>query len=232
MNTFAALSGALRPVLAASLAGLSGLAMAAQVTVDVQTSEGRPAENVVVTLQPTTPWAPVPTPPPSVVAQKAQRFVPFVTAVPVGTTLRFSNEDRYDHHVRSQPGGPLGNVAPAKNFEFRLDGYKGGKVAVADVVLDAPGAIVLGCHIHGSMRGHVFVSPTPWVAVTDANGRAVIEGVPEGAADLRIWHPEQIVEQPGQRLMVGSTAVRAETRLNFRPPTRRVLTPPTTYGNF
>ena len=231
MKFFVALLGFRRWALA--LVGcLAGAAMATQVTVQVSTPDGRPAADVVVTLQPTTPWAPVAPPAAVTVSQRNLRFEPFVTAVPVGATLRFTNEDRYDHHVRSQPGGPLGNVAPAKNFEFRIEGSRPGQVSSADVVLDAPGAIVPGCHIHGSMRAHVFVSPTPWVAVTDANGRAVIDGLPPGAADLRLWHPEQLVEQHGQRLTIAATPSRAEARLNFRPPARRQAPSPPAYGTF
>ena len=231
MKTSVAFGGALRRMLGLA-ACLAGTALASQVTVQVSTPEGRPAADVVVTVQPTTPWAPVALPAAVTVAQRNLRFEPFVTAVPVGATVRFTNEDRYDHHVRSQPGGPLGNVAPAKNFEFRIEGARPGKLSSAEVVLDAPGAIVLGCHIHGSMRAHVFVSPTPWVAVTDANGRAVIDGLPQGAADLRLWHPEQLVEQPGQRLSIAATPLRAEARLNFRPPTRRQAPAAPAYGTF
>ena len=49
-----------------------------------------------------------------VVAQEDLRFSPFLTVVPLGSTLRFVNRDAYDHHVRSTPSGPLGAVAPAQ----------------------------------------------------------------------------------------------------------------------
>jgi len=58
-----------------------------------------------------------------------------------------------------------------KNFELRLDGIEGAVivdehkpqtaprkrsgVSAAEVKVDAAGAIGLGCHIHGSMRGQV-----------------------------------------------------------------------------
>ena len=44
------------------------------------------------------------------------------------------------------------------------------------------------------MRGHVYVSSTPWVAVTDASGAATIADVPDGPVELLAWSPEQLVD--------------------------------------
>ena len=194
---------------------------AADLQVTVTTPDGKPATDVVVALLPTGGGAvPVaPAPEPVLIVQREIRFEPYVTAVPLGSTVRFVNRDRFDHHVRSVPGGPLGSIAPAKNFEFRLPAARGGRETSADVVIDAPGATGIGCHLHGSMRAHLYASPTPWVAVTDASGRASLRDVPEGAANLRLWHPDQLVAQadvptPG----AGSAPVQA--RLNFSPRPR------------
>ena len=203
------------------LLALAGPAPAATVTVVVNGADGQPAPNVVVQLfparhgpikPPTTPW---------VIAQHDIHFVPYMTAVPVGATVRFSNEDPYDHHLRSEPGGPLGTVAPAKDFEMRLPAASGDKVSSTELKFDRPGAVVLGCHLHSSMRGHLFVSETPWVAVTDASGHAVIADVPDGPADLRAWSPEQLTDQPPTARQVAGTAVSFETTLNFTPPRAR-----------
>jgi len=205
----------------ALLLALGGRAPAATVTVTVNGADGQPAPNVVVQLfparhgpvkPPTTPW---------VIVQRDIHFVPAMTAVPVGATVRFSNEDPYDHHLRSEPGGPLGTVAPAKEFEMRLPAASGDKVASTELKFYRPGAIVLGCHLHSSMRGHLFVSETPWVAVTDASGHAVIADVPDGAADLRAWSPEQLVDQPTATRQVSGSDVAFETTLNFTPPRTR-----------
>jgi hypothetical protein len=71
------------------------------------------------------------------------------------------------------------------------------------------------------MRGQVYVSGTPWFAKTDANGVATIEGVPEGAADLNLWHPDQLQEQPAQRLQLTAAPLKAIGQLNFTPRRRR-----------
>ncbi len=219
-----------RTLVTAALALSSLLAHAGTVQVTVTGADGKPAANAVVQVRPTAAWTPRPTPPVAVVNQQDLRYEPFVTVVPQGGSVRFVNRDAYDHHVRSLAGGPLGSVAPAKQIDIRMGPAKGGKDTSSDVVLDQTGAIVLGCHLHGSMRAHILVADTPWSAVSDAAGRVRIEGVPDGAAELRVWHPDQLVDQASQALQVGA-ASNAEAKLNFTPRTRsvRATAAPTTY---
>jgi plastocyanin len=208
-----------RTLLAAALAVSSFMASAGTVQVTVTGADGKPAANVVVQLRPAVAWTPRPAPPVAVVTQQDIRYEPFVTVVPKGGSVRFVNRDAYDHHVRSLAGGPLGSVAPAKQIDIRMGPAKGGNDSSADVVMDQAGAIVLGCHLHGSMRAHILVADTPWSAVSDAAGRVRIDGVPDGAAELRVWHPDQLTEQAVQALQVGA-ASSAESKLNFTPRTR------------
>ena len=56
----------------------------------------------------------------------------------------------------------------------------------ADVKLDTPGVVLLGCHLHGSMRGHVFVTDSAWTLKTDSDGIARFASVPDGAAQVRV----------------------------------------------
>ena len=212
--------------LASTLVTLAGLAQAGSLQLTVLNAEGKPAPDTVVQVQPTAAWQAQPLPHTAVIEQKDIRFVPYVTVVPVGGAVRFVNLDSFDHHVRSQPGGPLGSIAPAKEFEFRLAAQRKGNNASPELRLDVAGTVLLGCHLHNSMRGHLYISPTPWFAVTDDQGRVRIEGVPDGQAEVRIWHPDQITDQPSLRVQVGGTST-AEAKLNFsprrRPPSR---TPP------
>jgi plastocyanin len=179
-----------------------------------------------------------------VIAQENLRFAPFLTVVPAGTTLRFLNRDTYDHHVRSVPSGPLGSMPAVKNFEIRLDAAEsapaaGGRVSEygddrpapartkktgssqADIKVEMAGPIGLGCHLHASMRGQVYVTDTPWFAKTDENGIARIDNVPEGAAQLVLWHPDQLQDQPAQPVQVTAEALKAGGKLNFVPRKRR-----------
>ena len=213
------------PHLAAGLAALAiaFAAHAATVTVVVNGADGQPAPNVVVQLLPAHPQPFKASAAPVAIVQRDIHFEPYLTAVPVGATVRFSNLDPYDHHLRSEPGGPFGNIPPAREFEMRLAAASGDKVASTELKFDKAGVIVLGCHLHSSMRGHLFVSETPFVAVTDANGRAVIADVPDGGVDLQAWSPEQLIAQPASRKQIAGAAMNLDATLNFTPtkPRRR-----------
>jgi plastocyanin len=202
---------------------LPGLSQAGSVLVSVTDAEGKPAPDVVVLISTSAKAPVVPAAAPVVISQQDLRFIPFLTVVPVGTTLRFINRDGFDHHVRSTATGPLGNVPAAVSFEFRLDAAatKRGDAPAADVRLDAAGPIGLGCHLHSSMRGQVYATNTPWFGKTDANGVVTIEGVPDGAADVSFWHGDQLQAQPTQRLQVTGAQAKASAQLNFTPRRRR-----------
>ena len=110
-------------LLAASL--VLGTAHAGTVQITVIGKDGKPAVDVVVLIEPAVKVAATAAAAPIVIAQEGLRFVPFLTVVSAGSTLRFVNRDGYDHHVRSTPSGPLGSTPPVKNFELRLDAAEG-----------------------------------------------------------------------------------------------------------
>ena len=217
-------------VAAVAIATALSSAAAAELQVDVRNARGRPAPDVVVMVVPAG-GAAAPLPGTVEIVQKDNRFEPYVTAVTVGTRVRFANHDRYDHHVRSLGSGPMGAVPPAKSFELRLGPVQSGERAVGEVLFDASGSITLGCHIHGSMRGHLFVSPTPWVGVTDDDGRVTIGGIPDGTAELRLWHPDQLTGQAAQTLQLTGTSS-ASAQLSFNPSRRPPPRPKGEYDFF
>lgn len=215
-------------------------AQAGSVQLTVTSADGKPAADVVVLLRRSVPATPTPPAQPVLITQENSRFVPFLTVVAQGSTVRFTNKDAYDHHVRSTPSGPLGSIAAAQAIELRLDAdpiaaarsggtdpYPSGAqrkpsgMTSADMKLTAAGPIGLGCHIHGSMRGQLYVADTPWFAKTDARGVAVIDNVPDGAAQLTLWHPDQLQDQTAIAVQVGAAPLQASTQLNFTPRRRR-----------
>ena len=111
----------LRTHLAFAIACFATLAQAGALQVTVTDRDGKPAADVVVLVNATNAAAARPAAAPVVIAQESLRFAPFMTVVPVGSTLRFVNRDNYDHHVRSTPSGPLGSMPAAQYFELRLD---------------------------------------------------------------------------------------------------------------
>lgn len=216
----------------------SGTALAGSVQLLVTDRDGKPVPDVVVLVDSAQKAAAAAAATPVVITQQDLRFVPFLSVVPVGSTLRFVNRDGYDHHVRSTPSGPLGNTPAVSSFEFRLDASeaaaspnddykpsaatrKRSGATSAEVKVDKAGAIGLGCHIHASMRGQIYVSATPWFGKTDANGAIVIDNVPDGAAEVTLWHSDQLQEQAPLRVQVSAVPVKATAQLNFTPRRRR-----------
>lgn len=105
-------------------------------------------------------------------------FRPPVLPVRVGTGVSFLNRDDLRHQIYS--------ISAAKNFELLADRLS----TSGEVVFDRPGAVVLGCAAHDRMIGHVYVLETPYFATTGADGRAELAGLPRGAYDVRVWHPD------------------------------------------
>jgi plastocyanin len=201
-------------------------APAATLELRVTDRDGQPAPDVVVLVEATAAADADPPPEAATVLQLRSRFEPALTVVRRGSTVRFVNHDGYDHHVRSVASGPLGATPPATQFELR-QGPAGHRrkadspPAVNSLQMDSPGPIGLGCHLHSTMRGHLYVADTPYFGKTDENGLVRIAGLPAGAATLRLWHASQLLEQPAIALSVAQATVVMDARLNFTPPARR-----------
>jgi len=215
------------PLLFAAITTLACGAMAGPLQVLVLDKEGKPVRDAVVVVYPDGQGAqPVPLARNAIIEQEKMRFVPALTVVPAGATVRFTNLDRWDHHVRGAPGGLAAITEPAlggNNFEMRLPGkIEGRPASYTERVFDQPGAILLGCHLHGSMRGHVFVTDSAWTLQTGADGLAEFPQVPGGPARLRVWHAEQILDLPQQILSIGAASLRQTVQLSVVPRTRRM----------
>lgn len=212
-----------RGTVAAAAFCLAGSAFAGTVSVIVTDREGKPVADAVVLVESAAAGtARRPLPSQAQVLQSKMQFVPAVTLLPVGGKLTFINEDSWEHHVRGTTGG-MAQAATGRGFELRLDGKPDGKPArTADVTVTQPGPVLLGCHIHGSMRGHVFVTATPWAMKTTAEGQAVIEDVPDGPVQVRVWQADQLLDLPAQAVTVsGAAPARVTFQLQVVPRRRR-----------
>lgn len=196
-------------------------ASAGNLQIQVLDREGKPTPDAVVVVYPGPGMAaPALQAAQATVEQERMRFVPALTVVPVGSTVRFTNQDRWDHHVR---GTPATGGTSAEGFELRLDGKVDTKPASqSDVRLTQAGVYLLGCHLHGSMRGHVFVADSPWTLKTDANGIARFAGLPDsGAVQVRVWQAEQLVDLPRRTVELASAPVLETLQLSVVPRRRR-----------
>ncbi|HEX8484819.1 methylamine utilization protein [Sphingomonas sp.] len=156
--------------------GISAVARAAPVAVDVRGADGKPLLGAIVSVEsPRIGGAPVRGP--YAVEQRDIAFQPRMLIVPVGASVTFPNRDRVRHHVYS--------FSSPKKFDLKLYGREDTR----SVVFDKPGVVALGCNIHDSMSGIVYVTATPFAEQVDGSGHARFDGVPAGAVTIRVWHP-------------------------------------------
>jgi plastocyanin len=164
----------------------TSLAEPLQITLTDQS--GQVLEDAVVELLPIDGPLAVVKQKPVMVAQQELMFVPFVTAVQQGTSIEFPNQDKTRHHVYS--------FSPAKVFELKL--YSG--KPEQPVLFDKAGVVALGCNIHDYMQAFVYVGSSPYLAVSNSQGIAVLNAVPAGRVQVKLWHPWQVQEIPPQEL--------------------------------
>ncbi len=212
-----------RALAAFTALAVCGLATAGTLEVLVLDRDGKPTPDAVVVIMPSGKGQPkTPLPNSAVVNQEKQQFVPAVTVVGVGARVRFTNSDPWNHHVRIGTAG-----ATAGNSEGQsalLEGKAEGKPASSAVfTMDKPGAAgaaLLGCFIHSRMNGVVYVAESPWTVKTNADGVALLEDVPEGAATLKVWHAALLVEKAPQALTVGTAPGKVMFQLDVVPRRR------------
>jgi plastocyanin len=113
----------------------------------------------------------------AVIEQRDKQFVPYVTAIQVGTSVTFPNRDSVRHDVYS--------LSPAKKFELPL--YAG--IPVEPVAFDKEGFVTLGCSIHDWMVAYIAVLPTPYFQITGKDGRTVLDDLPAGQYSVEVWQP-------------------------------------------
>ena len=184
--------------LAAAALGLAlaGDVVAASLTLSFTDDNGAAVEHAAVALMPIQAEPAVP-PQRGEIVQKDKRFTPLMSAIQTGSAVEFPNRDSVRHHVYS--------FSPAKTFELKL--YLG--KPVKPVVFDKPGIVVMGCNIHDHMVAYVMVASTPWLGVSDAQGRVRLSGLPVGDYRLEYWHPRWVGKAEIARLALsvdGDTA--------------------------
>ena len=195
-------------------------ATAGSLQVSVTDKDGKAVPNAVVVVMPSNKTAQPKTalPREATIVQEKMQFIPAVTLLAVGSKARFTNNDPWDHHVRSSPAGMGQFNTTNAGFEIRLEGKTDGKPPKAtEVTLDKAGVVgatLLGCFIHGSMRGYVYVSDSPWAAKTNAEGIAMFDDLPDGAAQFKVWQADQLVDAPPQNVTVSAAPSKGALQLS------------------
>ena len=216
-----------KTVLAALALTFGNWAAAGSLAVSVVDKDGKPVMDAVVVITPANKGVLPKTPLPAqvTIAQEKMQFIPAVSLVPVGAKIQFINNDPWDHHVRSSPAGMGQFNATNAGFELRLEGKTDGKPAKpTEISIDKAGVIgstLLGCFIHGSMRGYVFASESPWAAKTGADGLAIFEDLPDGVAQIKVWQADQLIDLPTQQTTISATPAKSNLQLSVVPRRRR-----------
>lgn len=194
-------------LLALAVAGAAMPLVAAPLGVRVLDASGRPVRDAVVILYPAGGAA---RPPHAagrfVISQQNLEFHPFLTIVPVGSDVSFSNLDPTKHHVYS--------FSSAKKFELKLFA----KDQSRTVHFDKAGVVALGCNIHDQMSAFIFVADSAWTARTNAQGAVTFADAPSVPGRLVVWHP--YLRAPGGELQqsVAPTQRNASFQVRLRPP--------------
>jgi len=120
--------------------------------------------------------APRPAPRAVEIDTREKRFIPRVTAVPLGSSVGFPNRDPVFHNVFS--------VSPANRFD--LGRYREGERRATR--FDKPGLVRIYCNVHEQMVAYIMVVETPHYAIAGEDGQFRLASVPEGRGTLTIWH--------------------------------------------
>ncbi|TYK65908.1 methylamine utilization protein [Colwellia echini] len=112
-----------------------------------------------------------------VMDQVNKEFSPEVLIVPVNNLVSFPNSDDIRHHVYS--------FSPAKTFELKLYAGK----PKSPIAFDNTGVVVMGCNIHDSMVGYIYVTDKQQSYMTDEQGEVVLtQNNIVLNTQLQVWH--------------------------------------------
>jgi len=106
-------------------------------------------------------------------------FSPHVLPVLVGTTIDFLNSDAVLHNVFSPD---------ACADKFNLGTWPKGQTKSYTFKKECVATLL--CKVHPEMEAFVVAVPTPYFAVTKADGTYRIADVPDGAYTVKVWHPK------------------------------------------
>jgi len=135
-----------------------------------------------------------------VLDQKACVFVPHVTVVGVGQTMRFLNSDPIIHNIHTWP---------RENAPMSVSQLATGLGRPIKRVFDTPDEIKVTCDVHKWMGAWIIVRDNPYYAITGEDGTFEITDIPPGTYTLVIWH--ESLERVEKTVELGAGAAHVET---------------------
>ncbi len=160
----------------------TSLLLCCQVNADsflVQDQHGLPVKNAVLEFLVTPPTTAIPkadiAPKTLIMDQVNKRFTPELLIIHQGDYVSFPNSDDIRHHVYS--------FSKAMPFELKL--YSG--KSKAPLQFNTAGISVLGCNIHDSMVGYIYIADSTQVLLTNDQGQATLDDTIEYQS-VNVWH--------------------------------------------
>ena len=135
------------------------------------------------------------------ISQRAEAFRPRLTAVTVGSSVDFPNEDPFFHNVFS--------LSRAATFD--LGRYRSGQSRAW--AMRKTGVVKVFCHLHSQMNATIMVLDHPWFAIPGDDGTFTIGDIPAGEHTVVAWHERIGDRRETLRIPAGGTAT-----LNFTLP--------------
>jgi len=130
---------------------------------------------------------------PALLNQEGCVYKPHVVTLMVGQTLEIKNSDGTAHNVHT-----LSKLNPEMNFAQPAPGSE-------NKTFGSPEIFKVKCDIHGWMSAVVGVFKHPFFAVSDADGKFEIKGLPDGEYVVEAWH-EKLGKQEGKVKISGGAA--------------------------
>jgi hypothetical protein len=131
---------------------------------------------------------------PAVLDQHGCHYVPHVLALQVNQPFNVTNSDPTAHNV---------NVDAKQNEKFN-QGQSPGAAPISKQFKRAETVIPVKCNQHPWMRAYVGVLQHPFFAVSSADGKFEIKGVPAGTYTVVAWH-EKYPQGLTQSVTVGAS---------------------------
>ena len=144
---------------------------------------------------------------PAVIDQKGCQYHPHVLGLRVGQTLQLRNSDGLLHNVHALPkvNSPFNMAMPANRLTADT---KFGK---------EEGMFLVKCDVHPWMNAYVGVFSNPYFAVSGADGKYKISGLPPGTYEIEAWH-EKLGARTAKVTVAANKAGTAD--FSFAPPAK------------
>jgi plastocyanin len=139
-----------------------------------------PLKNAILEFSETNPASAAISPPKTLIMDQIDKlFKPDVLVIHQGDSVTFPNSDNIRHHVYS--------FSSVKPFELKL--YSG--KPKAPLQFNVAGLAVLGCNIHDSMIGYIYIASSTQVLMTNEQGIATLADTVEYDS-VNVWHASSV----------------------------------------